>query len=334
VTDLPPVPPESPRRRVLIAGLAAACVVAVAVVATIALTSHSDSHPAAAAGTQPPSAAPVSSAAPISSPALSSLPVSAPPVLSPPVSSAPVSSPPEAVSSAPVVATSLPAAPLGPVILVPGYGGDASMLDGLATRLERAGRSATVLDLPDGATGDLRAQADVLAAAVTKALAAGAPSVDLVGYSAGGIVIGLFVAAHPSEVRRVVSIGSPLHGTLLAGLAATLLRSQCPVACQEMAPGTPLLASLDAAQPARTGVPWTSMWTDRDEVVEPPDSARFTGATNIVLQDICADDTSTHLSLPADPLVAAITLKSLGVTQFASPSASDCSALRTLGAGS
>ena len=207
------------------------------------------------------------------------------------------------------------------------------MLDGLATRLDNAGRSTVVLNLPNGATGDLQVQAGVLAAAVTKALAAGAPSVDLVGYSAGGIVIGLFVAAHPSEVRRVVTIGSPLHGTALAGLAATLLRAQCPVACQEMVPGTPLLASLDAAQPARTGVPWTSMWTDRDEVVAPPDSARFTGATNIVLQDICADDRATHLSLPADPLVAGITLKSLADKQFVSPSASDCSALRTLGAG-
>jgi triacylglycerol lipase len=265
---------------------------------------------------------------------VSSPPVSSPPVSSPAVSSPAVSAPPAAFSAAPVSSPAAPAVLLGPVILVPGYGGDASMLDALATRLDHAGRTTLVLDLPDGATGDLRAQADVLAAAVTKALAAGAPSVDLVGYSAGGIVIGLFVAAHPSEVRRVVSIGSPLHGTLLAGLAATLLRSQCPVACQEMAPGTPLLASLDAAQPARTGVPWTSMWSNRDEVVEPPDSARFTGATNIVLQDICADDTSTHLSLPTDPLVAAITLKSLGVTQFASPSTSDCSALRTLGAGS
>lgn len=311
---------ESPRRRLLLAGLAAGCVVAIAVAATIALTGHSDSHPAAAVGNPPVTSAP-------SSPALS-LPVSSPPDA---LSSAPVSAP---LASVPVSSPPAPTGPLGPVILVPGYGGDASMLDGLATRLERAGRSATVLNLPDGATGDLRVQADVLGAAVTNALAAGAPSVDLVGYSAGGIVIGLFVAAHPSEVRRVVSIGSPLHGTLLAGLAATLLKSQCPVACQEMAPGTPLLASLDAAEPARTGVPWTSMWTDRDEVVQPPDSARFTGATNIVLQDICADDKATHLSLPADPLVAAITLKSLAATRFASPSASDCSAFRTLGAGS
>jgi len=220
------------------------------------------------------------------------------------------------------------------VILVPGYGGDDAMLATLATRLDHAGRSTIVLALPDGATGDLRVQADVLAARVTTALAAGAPSVDLVGYSAGGIVVGLFVAAHPRDVRRVVSIGSPLHGTLIAGLAATLLRSQCPVACQQMVPGTPILASLDAAQPARTGVPWTSMWTDRDEVVQPPDSARFTGATNIVLQDVCADDTASHLTLPADPLVVAITLQSLGTKQFASPSASDCNALRTLGAGS
>jgi triacylglycerol esterase/lipase EstA (alpha/beta hydrolase family) len=229
------------------------------------------------------------------------------------------------------------------VILIPGYGGSDALLETLASRLRAAGRTTIVLALPDDATGDLRGQADVLAARVTAALRAGAPSVDLVGYSAGGIVAALFVAAHPQEVRRVVSIGSPLHGTALAGLAAQLLPSACPTACQQMAPGNPLLASLAAAEPARTGVPWTSMWTAHDEVVDPADSARFTGADNIVLQSVCADDSSGHDNLPADPLVAGLTLRALGTAvpgtgisgtaASASPSASECTALRKLGTG-
>ncbi len=155
------------------------------------------------------------------------------------------------------------------------------------------------------------------------------------GYSAGGIVIGLFVATHPKEVRQIVTIGSPLHGTALASLAVSLNLSSsvCPTACREMAPGSSVLASLDAAQPGRTGVPWTSMWTTGDQVVLPPDSARFTGATNIVLQQVCADDTANHLSLPADPLVAGITLRALDTSDVGSPSASDCSSLRALGTG-
>ncbi|HZV27227.1 MAG TPA: hypothetical protein VFG00_13155 [Acidothermaceae bacterium] len=224
---------------------------------------------------------------------------------------------------------------MGPIILVPGYGGSDTMLETLANRLHSAGRTTILLALPDDATGDLNVQAGILAARVTEALKAGAPSVDLVGYSAGGIVIGLFVAAHPKEVRQIVTIGSPLHGTEIAALAVTLnvSSSVCPIACRQMAPGSSVLASLDAAEPAHTGVPWTSMWTTDDQVVLPPDSARFTGATNIVLQQVCADDTANHLNLPADPLVAGLTLRALDTSNAISPSASDCSNLRALGTG-
>jgi triacylglycerol lipase len=208
------------------------------------------------------------------------------------------------------------------------------MLAALAVHLEKAGRTAIVLALPDNAEGDLRVQAGILAQRVVQAIADGARSVDLVGYSAGGVVIGLVVASHPQFVRRVVTIGSPLHGTEVAGLAVTLNlpASVCGVACRQMAPGTSLLASLNAAEPAVTGVPWTSMWTTDDQVVLPPDSARFTGATNVVLQQICADDNANHLNLTADPLVIGLTLTALDTSVASSPSASDCTSLRALGA--
>jgi hypothetical protein len=75
------------------------------------------------------------------------------------------------------------------------------------------------------------------------------------------------------------------------------------------------------------------MWSSLDEVVEPTDSPRFPGADNIVLQSVCADDRSGHVGLPADPLVAGLTVRSLGTATLASPTASDCTALRTLGGG-
>ena len=265
---------------------------------------------------------------------------SAPPIASPASSPAPspaMVTPASSEPTRPTASASTPPRPPddqpGPVILVPGYGGNESMLDHLASLLRNEGRTTTTLALPDGATGDLRGQEQVLAAAVSKALASGAPSVDLVGYSAGGIVVGLFVAAQPSQVRRVVTIGAPLHGTRLAGLAAGLLPSACPAACEQMVPGSSLLALLDAASPTLTGVPWLSTWTSIDQVVTPPDSARFAGATNIELQSVCADDRATHVTLPEDALVAGLTVRALGTSPLplASASASDCSALRALG---
>jgi triacylglycerol lipase len=75
----------------------------------------------------------------------------------------------------------------GPVLLVPGYGGSTGSLSVLARRIRAAGREATVVHLPGNGTGSLIADASVLNAAVNRALGGGAPSVDVIGYSAGGV---------------------------------------------------------------------------------------------------------------------------------------------------
>ena len=82
---------------------------------------------------------------------------------------------------------------LGPVLLVPGYGGATAALDVLAAALRQSGRDATVVALAGDGTGDLREQAEVLDDAVQRALErTGAASVDLVGYSAGGVTVRLW----------------------------------------------------------------------------------------------------------------------------------------------
>ena len=48
---------------------------------------------------------------------------------------------------------------LGPVLLVPGYGGATAALDVLADALRQSGRDATVVALAGDGTGDLREQA-------------------------------------------------------------------------------------------------------------------------------------------------------------------------------
>ena len=78
-----------------------------------------------------------------------------------------------------------------------------------------------MVDLPGDGTGDLVEAADALDAAATAALErTGEPAVDIVGYSAGGVVARLWIAdGGAGSVRRVVTLGSPHHGTELAGLA-------------------------------------------------------------------------------------------------------------------
>jgi triacylglycerol lipase len=222
----------------------------------------------------------------------------------------------------------------GPVILVPGYGGNTASLTALAARITATGRSAQVLGLPGDGTGDLTAQVRTLDDAVHAALAGGAASVDVVGYSAGGVVVRLWVAqdggAH--EARRVVTLGSPLHGAQIAAVGANLVPGACPLACQQLAPGSALLRQLDAT-PLPAQLPWLSLWSEDDQTVTPPDSARLTGAVNVPLQQICPAERVAHSQLPTDPLVTGLVLNALGTAPISAPTPNQCGALLATGRG-
>jgi triacylglycerol lipase len=213
----------------------------------------------------------------------------------------------------------------GPVLLVPGYGGQRSSLAPLAARIRAAGRPASVVSLPGNGTGDLNADAAALNAAVTRALEGGAPSVDVIGYSAGGVVA-LLWARHDdgfAKARRVVTLGSPFHGTTIAAGAEGFVPGACPLACQQLVPGSRLLAGIDATPvPARPR--WVSLWTTDDQVVTPPGSARLAGALNVAIQSVCPAERISHGQLPANPVVTAIVLQAIGRGPVAAPTPADC----------
>jgi triacylglycerol esterase/lipase EstA (alpha/beta hydrolase family) len=217
----------------------------------------------------------------------------------------------------------------GPVLLVPGYGGSTGSLQDLAARLTAAGRDATVVPLPGDGTGDLSASADALGIAATAVLdRTGARSVDVVGYSAGGVIARLWVADDGAAVvRRVVTLGSPQHGTSLADLAGNVAPDQCPVGCQQLATDSDLLAQLNAGDETPAGPTWVSIWTTQDETVTPPDSARLDGALNLTVQSVCADARVGHGGLPRDPLVQAMVVAELGAGGPVPLTAADCAQL-------
>src|SRR5919199_2915580 len=103
-----------------------------------------------------------------------------------------------ATSGDPAPAAAPPAPALqqpGPVLLLPGYGGSTASLERLATTLRaRTGREVRVVHAVGDGTGDLTAQAKALAGTVDALIRGGAPSVDVVGYSAGGGVARLWAA--------------------------------------------------------------------------------------------------------------------------------------------
>jgi triacylglycerol lipase len=212
----------------------------------------------------------------------------------------------------------------GPVVLVPGYGGSQTGLDVLATYLRGRGKDVTVVTLPDGGQGDLNVQAETLASTVKGVLArTHAPSVDVVGYSAGGVVARLWVRDHGggSQARRVITLGSPHHGTEVAGIAGSLLPGACPTACQQLEPSSSLLAALNAGDETPAGPTWVSVWTTHDDVVIPPDSASLQGALDLTVQSVCAGDQVDHSGLPTDLVVESIVAAELAAGSPVTPPA-------------
>ncbi len=221
----------------------------------------------------------------------------------------------------------------GPVVLVPGYGGATGGLRTLADRLRREGREVRLLSLPDHGVGDLRRTAAALDRVVGALEDAGAPSVDIVGFSAGGVTARVWVLAYDGErrARRIVTLGSPHHGTTLAAAAAALLGS-CDRQCEQLQPGSSLLAQLNRDE-TPDGPVWVSVWTAADETVVPPRSGRLAGALDIRVQDVCPRSRVAHGSLPSDPAVVGIVVDALTAATPAEPARGDCARLERLGAG-
>jgi pimeloyl-ACP methyl ester carboxylesterase len=149
----------------------------------------------------------------------------------------------------------------GAVILIPGYGGGSGGLAALASALQSQGRMVVIADIGDG-HGDIAAYGQTVAGLASSLIAQGQPSVDLVGYSMGGLVARSAASSNPAAVRRVATIASPHAGTASAGLGVFLANaSACPTACQQMAPGSDFLDALPVAEDATR---WLSAWSSVD----------------------------------------------------------------------
>jgi triacylglycerol lipase len=210
-----------------------------------------------------------------------------------------------------------------PVLLVPGYGGGTAGLEVMARALRREGRDVTVVQLAGNGTGDLKRQAAVLQRAVRRT---GSDSVDVVGYSAGGVTVRLWMHLYDggSTARRIVTLGSPQHGTDLAALAHDLAPGECPVACRQLATGSDLLRELNRGDETPAGPAWVSIWTSDDSISTPPTTASLEGALDFSVQQVCSRVRVTHGQLPVNLVVIAMVEAQLRRTAPAVPNEDVC----------
>ena len=173
-------------------------------------------------------------------------------------------------------------------------------------------------------TGEIRNSAKELDAFVDKVLAAtGAPEVDLVGHSQGGMMPRWYLKFldGAAEVHTLVGLSPSNHGTTVDGIGllarffpggSQFTGALCP-ACEEQIVGSQFLAELNAAGDTVPGVEYTVIQTRYDQVVTPYTSAFLSGANvrNILLQNQCILDLGDHLSMPYDHIADADVLTAL-----------------------
>jgi len=191
-----------------------------------------------------------------------------------------------------------------PVLLLHGYGCNSGYWAHLMALLDAAQVSHASVDLePIG--GTIEGYADQVQHAVEQLCAAtGAPRVAIVAHSMGGLVARAWMRAHGSaRVARVITLGTPHHGTALArfGLGANAAQMRCT------GPGcaSAWLRALAAAETPATRALVTSIYTHHDNIVAPQTSSVLPGARNIAFGGV------GHVALGSNPRVLAAVLREL-----------------------
>lgn len=160
--------------------------------------------------------------------------------------------------------------PRVPVLLVPGWSDDSEQLAPLRERFVEAGwADSTVVPLSfEDPVGSNRTHARTIARAIGDLRArTGAPRVDVVAHSMGGLALRYYLQnGGDPEVRRVVFLATPHRGTWSANLA-------WGEGGDEMKPGSAFLLSLMDVFPVPPGVHGLTVRTPVDLHVLPPESA-------------------------------------------------------------
>lgn len=165
-----------------------------------------------------------------------------------------------------------------PVLLVHGYGCNSGYWAHLVPRLQAARIGYATVDL-EPAGGAIEAYVPLIEARV-RALceASGAAQVAIVGHSMGGLAARAWMREHGSaRLARLVTLGSPHHGTVMARFGP----GANAVQMRRARDGGTWLAALAAGEGPVVRSRITSLFTHHDNIVAPQDSGVLEGARNV-----------------------------------------------------
>jgi triacylglycerol esterase/lipase EstA (alpha/beta hydrolase family) len=201
-----------------------------------------------------------------------------------------------------------PGSTTAPVLLLHGYGCNSGYWVHLVPLLDAARISHATVDL-EPVMGDIDDYVPLVEQAVGKLCAqTGADQVAIVAHSMGGLVARAWMRRHGSaRVARVITLGTPHHGTSLAsfGLGANAAQMRRAHGAAQ-APESAWLRALAAAEDGATRALITSIYTHHDNIIAPQTSSVLPGARNIEFGGV------GHVALGSNPRILAAVMRELG----------------------
>lgn len=196
-----------------------------------------------------------------------------------------------------------------PVLLVHGYGCNSGYWSYLIPRLDRARISHASVDL-EPVLGDIDGYVPLVQKAVEELCReTGAGQVALVAHSMGGLVVRAWMRAHgTARVARVITLGSPHHGTGMAkfGRGPNVVQMRC-----QRGAASDWLQELGRGEDPATRALITSIYTHHDNIVSPQTSSQLAGARNIAFGGV------GHVALGCNDRVLDTVMSELAALQSA-----------------
>lgn len=174
-----------------------------------------------------------------------------------------------------------------PVLLLHGYGCNSGYWSRLSPRLDAARISHATVDL-EPLTGDIDDYAPRVQHAVDALCAAtGSDKVVIVAHSMGGLVARAWMRAHGTgQAARVITLGTPHHGTCLAAFGIGINAAQMRRALKDDSPECAWLRDLAQGEDAQARLLITSLYSHHDNIISPQTSSELPGARNLAFGGI------------------------------------------------
>jgi hypothetical protein len=201
-----------------------------------------------------------------------------------------------------------------PVILVHGTGSspEESFSFGYAHALPSLGFPVCTVRLPAHGLVDMQRSFEYVVHAIREVARRSGRRVSLVGHSQGAVLAtyaSYFWPDLPALIDDVVGLAGPYRGTT-AG-ESSCAGGSCPPFAWQFRPGSQLNRAFAGRAPP-AGPSFTAIATSFDELVTPaPQAGLLPGASNVVLQDVCALRPIEHFVLVGDAVAYALAVDAL-----------------------